>query len=74
MDETTVPVLDPGQGQTKKGYFWAIVSHDHGHSGPSPPIVLFRYAPVAAVPLRSSSWMAFADASCNAMAMTVMTG
>jgi hypothetical protein len=23
--------------------------------------------PVAAVPSRSSSWMAFADASCNAM-------
>jgi len=45
MDETTAPVLDPGRGQTKKGYFWAIVSDDRGHSGPSPPIVLFRYAP-----------------------------
>ncbi len=39
------PVLDPGRGQTKKGYFWAIASDDRGHSGPSPPIVLFRYAP-----------------------------
>ncbi|MGY3412826.1 hypothetical protein ACVWZV_008992 [Bradyrhizobium sp. GM5.1] len=45
MDETTAPVLDPGRGHTKKGYFWAIVSDDRGHSGPSPPIVLFRYAP-----------------------------
>ncbi|MET4023280.1 transposase [Bradyrhizobium sp. S3.2.12] len=45
MDETTASVLDPGRGQTKKGYFWAIVSDDRGHSGPSPPIVLFRYAP-----------------------------
>ncbi|MET4484387.1 transposase [Bradyrhizobium sp. F1.13.3] len=45
MDETTAPVLDPGRGQTKKGYFWAIVSDDRGRSGPSPPIVLFRYAP-----------------------------
>jgi len=45
MNETTAPVLDPGRGQTKKGYFWAIVSDDRGHSGPSPPIVLFRYAP-----------------------------
>ncbi|VIO69831.1 hypothetical protein CI41S_20780 [Bradyrhizobium ivorense] len=45
MDETTAPVLDPGRGQTKKGYFWAIVADDRGHSGPSPPIVLFRYAP-----------------------------
>ncbi|MCD9825689.1 transposase (plasmid) [Bradyrhizobium japonicum] len=72
MDETTAPVLDPGRGQTKKGYFWAVVSDDRGHSGPSPPIVLFRYAPVAAVPSVRSSWMASADASCNAMPMRVM--
>ncbi|MET4608833.1 hypothetical protein ABIB90_008341 [Bradyrhizobium sp. JR4.1] len=45
MDETMAPVLYPGRGQTKEGYFWAIVSDDRGHSGPSPPIVLFRYAP-----------------------------
>jgi hypothetical protein len=45
MDETKAPVLDPGRGQTKKGYFWAVASDDRGHSGPSPPIVLFRYAP-----------------------------
>ncbi|WP_456840382.1 IS66 family transposase [Bradyrhizobium sp. USDA 4486] len=38
MDETTEPVLDPGRGQTKKGYFWAVASDDRGHSGPSPPI------------------------------------
>jgi transposase len=45
MDETTAPVLDPGRGRTKKGYFWAIASDDRGHGGPSPPVVLFRYAP-----------------------------
>jgi len=45
MDETTAPVLDPGRGQTKKGYFWAIASDDRGHGGIGPPIVLFRYAP-----------------------------
>jgi transposase len=45
MDETTAPVLDPGRGQTKKGFFWAIASDDRGYSGPSPPIVLFNYAP-----------------------------
>ena len=27
-DETTVPVLDPGRGRTKTGYFWAIARHD----------------------------------------------
>lgn len=45
MDETTAPVLDPGKGQAKKGYFWAIACDDRGHGGTSPPIVLFRYAP-----------------------------
>jgi transposase len=45
MDETTAPVLDPGRGQIRKGFFWAITSDDRGHGGPSPPVVLFRYAP-----------------------------
>ena len=45
MDETRAPVLDPGRGPTKRGFFWAIASDDRGHGGPSPPIVLFRYAP-----------------------------
>jgi transposase len=44
MDETKAPVLDPGRGRTKQGFFWAIASDDRGHSGPSPPVVLFRYA------------------------------
>ncbi|WP_247444815.1 IS66 family transposase [Bradyrhizobium sp. 197] len=74
MDETTAPVLDSGRGQTKKGYFWAIVSDDRGDSGPSPPIVLFRYALGRSAPSPSSSWMALTDGSCNAMPMTVITG
>ena len=45
MDETTAPVLDPGRGQTKKGFFWAIASDDRGYGGRGPPIVLFHYAP-----------------------------
>lgn len=45
MDETTAPVLDPGRGQVKKGFFWAITRDDRGHGGSDPPIVLFRYAP-----------------------------
>jgi len=24
MDQTTAPVLDPGKGKTKTGYFWAL--------------------------------------------------
>jgi transposase len=45
MDETTAPVLDPGRGQIRKGFFWAIAADDRGHGGPAPPVVLFRYAP-----------------------------
>lgn len=45
VDETRAPVLDPGRKRTRTGYFWAIVSDDRGHHGPSPPIVLFHYAP-----------------------------
>lgn len=45
MDETTAPVLDPGRGKVRKGFFWAIASDDRGHAGQGPPIVLFHYAP-----------------------------
>lgn len=45
MDETTAPVLDPGRGKVKKGFFWAIACDDRGHGGQGPPIVLFHYAP-----------------------------
>jgi len=45
MDETTAPVLDPGRGKVRKGFFWAIASDDRGHAGQDPPIVLFHYAP-----------------------------
>src|SRR5438270_2630484 len=61
MDETKAPVLDPGRGQTKKGYFWAIASDDRGHSGPSPPIVLSGYAPGRGGPFAGQFWEAFGD-------------
>jgi transposase len=44
-DETTMPVLDPGRGQTKKGFAWAIARDDRPWSGTGPPAVLFHYAP-----------------------------
>lgn len=34
MDATPAPVLDPGRGKTKKGYFWALARDDRGWSGP----------------------------------------
>ena len=44
-DETTMPVLDPGRGRTKKGYAWAIARDDRPWGGADPPAVVFHYAP-----------------------------
>jgi transposase len=44
-DETAVPVLDPGRGKTKKGYFWAIARDDRSWGGTDPPAVVYTYAP-----------------------------
>jgi transposase len=45
VDETVVPVLDPGRGRTKKGYFWAIARDDRAWCGTDPPAVAYTYAP-----------------------------
>ena len=44
-DETTMPVLDPGRGKTKKGYAWAIARDDRPWRGTDPPAVVFHDAP-----------------------------
>jgi len=58
MDETRAPVLDPGKGKTKTGYFWALARDDRPWNGQEagnaagmtgnktgPPGVVFTYAP-----------------------------
>jgi len=45
VDETVAPVLDPGCGRTKKGYFWAIARDDRPWGGTDPPAVAYTYAP-----------------------------
>src|ERR1700716_279810 len=45
VDETVAPVLDPGRGHTKKGYFWAIARDDRPWGGTDPPAVAYSYAP-----------------------------
>ena len=45
MDETPVPILDPGRGKTKTGYFWALARDQRGWGGKDPPCVIFNYAP-----------------------------
>ncbi len=44
-DETRLPVLDPGRGRTKQGYFWAIARDDRPWGGQDPPAVVYTYAP-----------------------------
>jgi transposase len=45
VDETPVPVLDPGRGRTKTGYFWSMARDDRPFGGTDPPAVAYRYAP-----------------------------
>ena len=44
-DETVVPVLDPGRGRTRQGYFWAMARDDRPWGGSEPPAVIYSYAP-----------------------------
>src|SRR6202035_1271252 len=45
VDETPVPVLDPGRGRTKTGYFWSMARDDRPFGGTDPPAVAYTYAP-----------------------------
>jgi transposase len=45
VDETVAPVLDPGRGRTKQGYFWAVARDDRPWGGTDPPAIAFSYAP-----------------------------
>lgn len=45
VDDTPVPVLDPGRGKTKTGRLWTYVRDDRPAGSSDPPAVLFRYSP-----------------------------
>ena len=45
VDETVAPVLDPGRGRTKQGYFWAVARDDRSWGGTDPPAIAYSYAP-----------------------------
>ena len=51
VDETHIKVLDPGKGQTKTSYFWAIARDDREHGGTDPPAVVYT-----AMPGRGKVW------------------
>jgi transposase len=48
-DETVVPVLDPGGGKTKQGYFWAIARDDRPWDGNDPQAVVYNHALVGGI-------------------------
>jgi transposase len=45
VDETPVPVLDPGRGKTRTGWFWSMARDDRPWGGKDPPAVVYTYAP-----------------------------
>jgi hypothetical protein len=68
VDETTAPVLDPGRGRTKKGYFWVLARDDRPWSGRAPPAVVYSYAPDAVASTARRCCRAI-RACCKPMAM-----
>ena len=44
-DDTTVPVLSPGNGKTKTGRLWCHARDDHPFGGQAPRAVLYCYSP-----------------------------
>jgi transposase len=44
-DDTTVPVLSPGNGKTKTGRLWCYVRDDQPFAGKAPRAVLYCYSP-----------------------------
>ena len=44
VDETPMPVLDPGRGRTRICQFWAHATDDRSWQGPAPPAVAYVFA------------------------------
>lgn len=44
-DDTPVPVLSPGKGQTRTGLLWTYVRDDRPAGSSQPPAVFFQYTP-----------------------------
>jgi transposase len=45
MDETSIPLLDPGRGRTKTTFFWSMLRDQSGWGGPDPKIIVYNFAP-----------------------------
>jgi transposase len=44
-DDTPVPVLDPGRGQTKTGRLWTAVRDERPYGSTAPPAAFYLYSP-----------------------------
>ena len=44
-DDTPIPVLDPGRGQTRTGRLWVYARDDRPWTGPAPPAAIYFYSP-----------------------------
>ena len=45
VDDTPVPVLDPGRGRTATGRLWTYVADDRASASSAPPLVWYRFTP-----------------------------
>lgn len=45
VDDTTVPVQDPGRGSTRTGYLWVVVRDEQPWGSANPPAAYYRYSP-----------------------------
>jgi transposase len=44
-DDTPIPVLDPGRGQTRSGRLWVVVRDETPWASKSPPAAYYHYSP-----------------------------
>jgi transposase len=45
VDDTPIPVLDPGRGRTRTGRLWVYARDDRPWNGPDPPAAIYLYSP-----------------------------
>jgi transposase len=75
MDETAAPVLDPGRGKVKKGFFWAIACEMIAAMvAKVRPSCCSIVRPDVAASMPNGSSKASADSSCRLTPMRAMTG
>jgi len=65
-DDTTVPVLAPGLGQTKTGRLWVVVRDERPYGSTVPPAAFYRYS-ANRKGIHAEALLALAGAFCMPM-------